>query len=112
MINVNVAKMDKLMDLIGELVIAEAMVTQNPDLTAVSGTLDNFNKAARQLRKISAEMQDVVMSLRMVPLASTFHKMGRIVRDMTRKLNKQGSYLPGNLLRSANCGQWSNRNGI
>ncbi|QSF46963.1 chemotaxis protein CheA [Paenibacillus tianjinensis] len=91
MISVNVAKMDKLMDLIGELVIAETMVTQNPDLAAVSGTLDNFSKAARQLRKISAEMQDVVMSLRMVPLAATFHKMGRIVRDMTRKLNKEAT---------------------
>ncbi|CAH1190597.1 Chemotaxis protein CheA [Paenibacillus auburnensis] len=91
MISVNVAKMDKLMDLIGELVIAEAMVTQNPDLAAVNGTLDNFSKAARQLRKISAEMQDVVMSLRMVPIAATFHKMGRIVRDMTRKLNKEAT---------------------
>ncbi|WP_379153384.1 chemotaxis protein CheW [Paenibacillus sp. sgz5001063] len=91
MINVNVAKMDKLMDLIGELVIAEAMVTQNPDLAGLGGSLGNFNKAARQLRKISAEMQDVVMSLRMVPLAATFHKMGRIVRDMTRKLEKEAN---------------------
>lgn len=91
MINVNVAKMDKLMDLIGELVIAEAMVTQNPDLANVGGSLSNFNKAARQLRKISAEMQDVVMSLRMVPLAATFHKMSRIIRDMTRKLEKEAA---------------------
>lgn len=91
MINVNVAKMDKLMDLIGELVIAEAMVTQNPDLAGVGGSLSNFNKAARQLRKISAEMQDVVMSLRMVPLAATFHKMSRIIRDMTRKLEKEAA---------------------
>ncbi|MGN7765069.1 chemotaxis protein CheA [Paenibacillus sp. 22594] len=91
MINVNVAKMDNLMDLIGELVIAEAMVTQNPDLAGVGGSLSNFNKAARQLRKISAEMQDVVMSLRMVPLAATFHKMSRIIRDMTRKLEKEAA---------------------
>ena len=89
MINVNVSKMDKLMDLIGELVIAETMVTQNPDLSATGLELDNFYKAARQLRKITAEMQNIVMSLRMVPLASTFHKMGRIVRDMTRKLEKE-----------------------
>ncbi|MNB73439.1 Chemotaxis protein CheA [compost metagenome] len=91
MINVHVSKMDKLMDLIGELVIAEAMVTQNPDLAAVHGPLDNFSKAARHLRKISGEMQDVVMSLRMVPISATFHKMGRIVRDMTRKLDKEAS---------------------
>lgn len=89
MINVNVTKMDKLMDLIGELVIAETMVTQNPDLSSAGQELDNFFKAARQLRKITAEVQDIVMSLRMVPLASTFHKMGRIVRDMTRKLEKE-----------------------
>jgi len=86
-ISVNVAKLDKLMDLVGELVISEAMVTQNPDLQGLS--LDNFQKAASQLRKISGELQDMVMSIRMVPLAATFHKMNRIVRDMTKKLDKE-----------------------
>ncbi|GBG57655.1 chemotaxis protein CheA [Sporomusaceae bacterium FL31] len=86
-ISVNVAKMDMLMDLVGELVIAEAMVTQNPELQDLN--LDKFFKAARQLRKITGELQDVVMSIRMVPLAATFHKMTRIVRDMARKLDKQ-----------------------
>lgn len=86
-ISVNVAKMDMLMDLVGELVIAEAMVTQNPELQDLN--LDKFYKAARQLRKITGELQDVVMSIRMVPLAATFHKMTRIVRDMARKLDKQ-----------------------
>ncbi|QJW45171.1 chemotaxis protein CheA [bacterium BFN5] len=86
-ISVNVTKMDMLMDLVGELVIAEAMVTQNPELKDLN--LDKFFKAARQLRKITGELQDVVMSIRMVPLAATFHKMTRIVRDMARKLDKQ-----------------------
>ncbi len=86
-ISVNVAKMDILMDLVGELVIAEAMVTQNPELQGLN--LDKFYKSARQLRKITGELQDVVMSIRMIPLAATFHKMTRIVRDMARKLNKQ-----------------------
>jgi two-component system chemotaxis sensor kinase CheA len=86
-ISVNVAKMDTLMDLVGELVIAEAMVTQNPELQDLN--LDKFFKAARQLRKITGELQDVVMSIRMVPLAATFHKMTRIVRDMARNLDKQ-----------------------
>ena len=86
-ISVDVVKLDKLMDLMGEMVIAEAMVTQNPELQALK--LNNFFKAARQLRKITGEMQDMVMSIRMVPLSATLHKMHRIVRDMSRKLGKE-----------------------
>jgi two-component system chemotaxis sensor kinase CheA len=87
MVSVHVSKLDRLMDLVGELVISEAMVTQNPDLRGL--TLDNFQKAARQLGKITGELQDMVMSIRMVPLATTFHKMQRVVRDMSKKLNKE-----------------------
>lgn len=86
-INVSVEKLDKLMDLVGEMVIAEAMVTQNPDLKGL--TLDNFSKSARQLRKITSELQDIVMSIRMVLLGPTFFKMNRIIRDMSKKLNKE-----------------------
>ncbi len=86
-ISVDVAKLDILMDLMGEMVIAEAMVTQNPELKNLK--LNSFYKAARQLGKIIGEMQDMVMSIRMVPLAATFHKMHRIVRDMGRKLGKE-----------------------
>lgn len=85
-ISVSVAKLDRLMDLVGELVISESMVTQNPDLKGLN--IDNFKKAARQLRKITGELQDTVMSIRMVPLSMTFHKMQRIVRDMRKKLGK------------------------
>ncbi|SHJ05764.1 chemotaxis protein CheA [Desulfosporosinus lacus] len=85
-ISVSVAKLDQLMDLVGEMVIAEAMVTQNPDLKGLE--LNNFEKAARQLRKITSELQDTVMSVRMVPLTGTFQKMNRTVRDMCKKLNK------------------------
>ncbi|MDD3023188.1 MAG: chemotaxis protein CheA, partial [Syntrophomonadaceae bacterium] len=88
LISVNVNKLDKLMDLVGELVISEAMVTLNPDL-ANGLNLDNFSKAARQHRKIINELQDIVMSIRMVPLTITFQKMNRIVRDMSKKLNKE-----------------------
>jgi two-component system chemotaxis sensor kinase CheA len=86
-ISVNVTKLDKLMDLVGEMVIAEAMVIQNPDLAGME--LDNFKKSARQLHKITSELQDTVMSIRMVSLAATFNKMHRIVRDMCKKLDKQ-----------------------
>ncbi len=85
-ISVSVAKLDKLMDLVGEMVISEAMVIQNPELQGLE--LDDFHKAARQLNKITTEIQDMVMSIRMVPLSATFNKMHRIVRDMCRKLEK------------------------
>lgn len=85
-ISVSVVKLDKLMDLVGEMVISEAMVIQNPDLQGLE--LDNFKKAARQLNKITTEIQDMVMSIRMVPLSATFSRMHRIVRDMCKKLQK------------------------
>jgi two-component system chemotaxis sensor kinase CheA len=86
-ISVSVAKLDKLMDLVGEIVISESLVTQNPELEALE--LDDFYKAARQLHKNITELQDTVMSIRMVPLASSFQKMHRLVRDMNKNLNKE-----------------------
>ena len=86
-ISVQVDKLDRLLDLVGEMVIAEAMVTENPDLEDLQ--LDNFQKAARQLKKITSEIQDMVMAIRMVPLVTTFQKMNRPVRDMSKKLNKE-----------------------
>lgn len=86
-ISVNVSKLDILMDLVGEMVIAEDMVVQNPELRDIE--LDSFYKAARQLNKITSEIQDMVMSIRMVTIAATFQKMHRITRDMCRQLNKE-----------------------
>lgn len=85
-ISVNINKLDTLMDLVGELVIAEAMVTRNPELEGLQ--LDGFHKSVRQLNKLTTELQDIAMSIRMIPIAATFHKMQRIVRDMNRKLGK------------------------
>ena len=87
-ISVNVEKMDSLMDLIGELVIAEAVVLQNPDLKVPGLELSNFQKASGQLSKITTELQEVIMSMRMMPLTNTFQKMRRIVFDVSRKLGK------------------------
>lgn len=86
LINVDLNKLDALMDLVGEIVITESMVSGNADLMGLE--LDNFNRASRQLRKLTDELQDIVMSIRMVPIAPTFQKMRRIVRDMGKKLNK------------------------
>ena len=87
-ISVDVRKMDQLMDLIGELVISESMVLQSSDLKVPGLNLDNFYKAAAQLAKNSTDLQNVIMSMRMVPLANTFQKMNRIVFDVSRKLGK------------------------
>lgn len=86
LISVNLNKLDQLLDMVGEIVITEAMVTSSPDLKDLK--LDNFQKAARQLRKLTDELQDIVMSIRMVPLSGAFNKMTRIVRDMKVKLNR------------------------
>jgi two-component system chemotaxis sensor kinase CheA len=51
-----VAKMDMLMDLIGEIVIAELVVLQNPDLKVPGLSLNNVNKAAAQLTKFTSEL--------------------------------------------------------
>lgn len=85
-ISVGVSKVDVLMDLIGELVVSESMVVNNPDLQGLD--LSNFDKSARQHRMIIKELQDVIMSIRMVPLDLTFQKMNRIVRDMSKKMEK------------------------
>ena len=86
LISVNLNKLDQLLDMVGEIVIAEAMVISNPDIKDLK--IDNFQKAARQLRKLTGELQDIVMSIRMVPLSGVFNKMTRIVRDMKVKLNR------------------------
>lgn len=86
LISVNLTKLDHLHDVVGEIITTESMVIANPDLNGLK--LDSFSKAARQLRKLTEELQDTVMSIRMVPVAGVFQKMGRIVRDMKMKLNK------------------------
>lgn len=85
--SVSISKLDILMDLVGELVITESTVVKNPEVMKLN--LESFEKASRQLRKLTDELQDVVMSIRMIPVSSTFHKMERIVRDMSVKTGKK-----------------------
>ncbi|MFA5675718.1 MAG: chemotaxis protein CheA [Christensenellales bacterium] len=87
--SVNLSKLDSLMDIVGEIVITESSVTKNPEVVKLN--LDSFDKASRQLRKLTDELQDIVMSIRMVPVSTTFHKMERIIRDMAAKTNKQAN---------------------
>lgn len=91
LISVDVDKLDKLMDLVGELVISESMVTNNSAAARIDR--DDFHKAVRQHRKRISDLQDVVMSIRMVSLAPTLNKMNRIVRDMSKKLGKKAELI-------------------
>jgi len=86
LITVNLSKLDKLVDIVGELVIAESMVESDADIKKLNS--ESFKKSTRQVRKLTDELQDIVMSLRMVPISGTFNKMHRIVRDMGKELNK------------------------
>ncbi|MBE5976656.1 MAG: chemotaxis protein CheA [Paenibacillaceae bacterium] len=87
LISVNLAKLDNLVAIVGEIVITESMVTSSPEIQNMKN-LDSFLKATRQLRKLTDDLQDIVMSLRMVPVSGVFQKMNRIVRDMKQKLKK------------------------
>lgn len=87
LISVNLFKLDKLANLVGEIVITESMVVSNPEVNKLN--LDSFTKATRELRKLTDELQNVVMSLRMVPVSGVFQKMKRIVRDMNKELDKE-----------------------
>lgn len=86
LITVNLSKLDKLVNIVGELVIAESMVAADSEIKKLN--LDSFTKSTRQMRKLTDELQDIVMSLRMVPVSGIFQKMKRIVRDMGKELGK------------------------
>ena len=88
-VRVDVEKLDILLDLVGELVISEAMVAQNPDLRGLDIPLDRFEKSVMQLDKITRDLQDVSMSIRMIPLSGTFRRMVRLVRDLSQKASKK-----------------------
>ncbi len=86
-IRVDVGKLDTLLDLVGELVIAEAMVVNNQTLRDLQ--MDGIEKTVTQLDKITREIQEVSMSMRMIPIGGTFRKMVRLVRDLANKGNKK-----------------------
>lgn len=85
-LTVNISKIDMLMNLVGEIVTTESMVEKQSQLDNFDR--DNFEKQARRLHQLTNELQDVVMSIRMVPISSTFTKMQRVVRDMSKKTGK------------------------
>jgi len=85
-ISVNVNKLDKLMNLMGEIVTTESMVTKNPEVANLH--IDSFERSSQELRKLINELQDIVMSIRMLPVSNSFQKMHRIVRDVSKKVGR------------------------
>jgi len=88
-IRVDLDKIDKLIDWIGELSIAEMMLINNPDLKNSALSLTSFENSAHNVNRILSEIQYLSMSLRMVPIRGSFNKMSRLVHDLTGKFKKE-----------------------
>lgn len=86
-IRVDLRKLDSLINLVGELVIAEAMVTRHPSI--LKNEDEGVERAIHQLRRVSRDLQGVAMAVRMIPLATTFQKMVRLAHDLSTKSGKK-----------------------
>ena len=86
-VKVDTSKLDSLVDLVGEMVIAQSLVAQDPDLQTLASP--QLSRHLAQLGRTTAELQKMAMSLRMVPIGSLFQKMNRLVRDLALKAGKQ-----------------------
>jgi len=86
-VKVDTAKLDFLVDMAGEMVIAQSMLRHHPELAALRSPAALRNLA--QLARITGDMQKSAMSMRMVRVGGLFQKMSRLVRDLARKTGKQ-----------------------
>ncbi|MHC1768937.1 MAG: chemotaxis protein CheA [Verrucomicrobiia bacterium] len=86
-VKLDTRKLDSLVDLVGELVIAQSMVVHDPEVQRLASR--NLVRCLRQLARITSELQRTAMSLRMVPIGRTFHKLARLVRDLAAHQQKQ-----------------------
>lgn len=85
-IKLDVARVDDVVEMIGELVIVESMLTHSPELEGLGSA--KLSTYLGQLAKISRDLQNVAMRMRMVPVRSAFQKMPRIVRETGKKAGK------------------------
>ncbi|MFO0735334.1 MAG: chemotaxis protein CheA [Labilithrix sp.] len=83
---VRTERLDRLIDVVGELVIAQSMVSQDPSVA--QGEREDLRRKVGHAAKIVRELQGLSMSLRMVPLKPTFQKLTRLVRDLARRTGK------------------------
>lgn len=86
-VKVDTAKLDYLVDMVGELVIAQSLVRHAPELAAHADS--RLGRNLSQMARITEEVQKTAMSMRMVTLARLFQKMARLARDLSRKSGKQ-----------------------
>jgi two-component system chemotaxis sensor kinase CheA len=86
-VKVDTGKLDYLVEMVGELVIAQSLIQQDPDMAAAHSPRLTRNLA--QLTRITADVQRVAMSMRMIPVRQLFGRMARLVRDLARKSGKQ-----------------------
>jgi len=84
---VDTGKLDFLVDMAGELVIAESLVRHDGDLLAVKSP--GLQRKMVQLTRITAELQKTAMAMRLVPVGPLFRRMARLVRDLSRQFGKQ-----------------------
>ncbi|MCW3059024.1 MAG: hypothetical protein JWQ02_845 [Capsulimonas sp.] len=90
-VKVSTERLDSLINMVGELVISQSMVSQ--DVTAVATTNHRVLRNLSHLGKITRELQDLSMSMRMVPVQGVFQKMARVVRDISRKAGKEVDFV-------------------
>jgi len=90
-VRVSTLRLDRLIDMVGELVVANSMVAQNDFL--VNSNHHELLKKVNHASKIVRELQDISMSMRMIPMKSTFQKMARLVRDLSRKVGKDVRFI-------------------
>lgn len=83
-VRIDTAKLDALVDMVGELVIAQTQVSANPRVSMEP----KLTKDVTQAAKIVRDVQDAAMAMRMIPIGPTFQKMARLVRDVARKVGK------------------------
>jgi two-component system, chemotaxis family, sensor kinase CheA len=85
-LRVDAGKLDSMIDIVGELMIAQSLVMHSPELQQVQGAA--LLRNLQQLQRITSELQRVSMGLRMAPVGQLFGRMTRIVRDLSRKNGK------------------------
>jgi two-component system chemotaxis sensor kinase CheA len=91
MVRVDTSKLDGLLDLVGEMVIAQSLVA--PNLARLANGDVQFSRNVAQLNRITRDLQRVSMSLRMVPIRGLFQKMARVARDLSAKQNKKVNFI-------------------
>ncbi|HQS57056.1 MAG: chemotaxis protein CheA [Gallionellales bacterium 35-53-114] len=87
-IRVSVEKVDQLINLVGELVITQAMLAQSASTLDVAA-LEQLQNGLNQLERNTRDIQESIMSVRMLPISFVFSRFPRVVRDVAGKLNKQ-----------------------